>query len=304
VVEGELSEVDRRSSRLGAERFALHMAFLAEHYRVISLHELMQRLASGDSDPRCLSITFDDAYAGVAEVADPILERLGLPAAVFAITSTLDHPQALLHYEELEAALQLSERTEVAAPELGFDRLRIASDKSRALFLKRVKTALKGLPEEPRDEIQRLLLQRLGVTKEQLSAALLPRARKLTTPQLRALAASGRWTVGAHTRSHKVLSRLHEQHCRDEVAGSHRDLLAAMGEPPSFLAYPYGKPEHVGGLAPRLAAEAGFRAAFTTTAGPNLPGDDPFHLKRVELIDLLAAAPPAIQQKARQALTP
>ena len=169
VVEGSVSEVDRRSSRLARDRFALQMSFLKEQFRVISLDEYWDRLQSDRTDPRCVSITFDDAYAGVGEVAAPILADLELPAAVFAISGTLQEPDMLLHYEELEAALALTQQPDVAAPELGFERLRIASDKSRTLFLKRIKTALKGRPEEQRAAIQSALIERLQVQPGQLN---------------------------------------------------------------------------------------------------------------------------------------
>jgi peptidoglycan/xylan/chitin deacetylase (PgdA/CDA1 family) len=39
---------------------------------------------------RLLAVTFDDAYSSVRELAHPILDRLGLPATVFAPTAGID----------------------------------------------------------------------------------------------------------------------------------------------------------------------------------------------------------------------
>ena len=87
VVEGVVSEVDRRSSRLERDKFARQMQFLHDNYRVISLDEQVDRIRSGREEANCLSVTFDDAYSGVDEVAVPILAELGMPAAMFAISS-------------------------------------------------------------------------------------------------------------------------------------------------------------------------------------------------------------------------
>lgn len=299
VVEGELSEVDRRSSRLGREMFALQMNFLRAHFQVIPLAEHIDRLINGNLDDRCVSVTFDDAYEGVEKLAAPILASLGMSAAVFAISTTLAEPDRLLHYEELEAALALTACVTVEAPELGFDVLRIGADKSRALFLKRVKTALKGVGEKQRGEIQNLLLSRLGVSQNQLTVTGLPRARKMTAEALQNLKASGLWEVGAHTRTHRVLSRLSEGEAREEIFGCRAELAEALGQAPEFLAYPYGKPEHVGSVT-AIAQEAGFKAAFSTIGGANDAKTDRFMLKRVEFIDLMAVQPRELQDEARR----
>lgn len=308
VCDGELSEVDHRSSRIERARFERQMRFLKEHYQPVHLDELMRRREAGDFDPRCVCVTFDDAYAEVATAADPILEELEIPAAVFVVSSTLSDLHTLLNYEQLEAALVLTQQPAVAAPELGLETLKLTSDKTRAMFLEKVKAALKKLPEPQRAEIQSTLLARLQVQPGQLTVTVLPRARKMDTITLAHLARTGRWTIGAHTRTHRVLSRLDPDSCRDEVMGCRAELAEALGAElgeapgtaPRYLAYPYGKPEHVGELAPRLAEEAGFSAAFSTVSGQIGPDAEPFMLRRVSFGGLIAAAPPDVLARARE----
>lgn len=300
VIEGPLSEVDRQSSRMAGDRFAMHMRFLREHFHIVSVSEYLQRLDAGDLDPRCVCLTFDDAYAGVGEVAAPILAQLRIPATVFAISGSLDQPERLMNYEELEAALRLTAREQVEVPELGFEALLIGSDKSNALFLKQVKTALKRVPESERLRIQGALLERLDVAPDQLSVAGLPHARKMTAEQLRGLLSQGLWEVGAHTRSHRVLSQLPAEQCREEIFGCRAELIQALGSEVSLLAYPYGKTEHVGDLAPGLAKQAGFKAAFSTVCGNNDPTSHRYMLRRVEFLELMGQQSPEFQNVARK----
>ena len=86
----------------------------------------------------------------------------------------------------------------------------------------------------------------------------------LTTDQLRSLAAAG-MTIGAHTISHPILSRVDEQQAHAEMAESKERLESITGSKVPLFAYPNGKPgtdytmTHV-----RLAREAGFEAACST----------------------------------------
>lgn len=299
VVEGDLDALDRRASRASAAGFRRQVEFLAEHYRPVGLAEMLERLEAGDLDPRCVTVTFDDAYAGVRRVAAPIMADCGVPGAVFAVTSCLEHPGTLLHFEEMEVALRLTSAVSLEMPELGLPAVRLVSDGARAVFLKRVKTALKGVADGERRRLQDLALERLGVTRQAMVAyaAEEPRLRKMTAEDLRALG----FEVGGHTRTHRVLSRLPVEEARSEIAGCYEDLA---GFAPRFFAYPYGKPEHVGEGVPEMVREAGFRAALSTRNGPNGADFDRWMLRRVEFIDLLAHADRAVQEAARRVFAP
>ena len=68
--------------------FAEQMATLAEEGCVsFSMSEVARRLKAGSPFPRgAVALTFDDAFANVAEVAGPIMARYGFTATVYVIT--------------------------------------------------------------------------------------------------------------------------------------------------------------------------------------------------------------------------
>ncbi|HWP02372.1 MAG TPA: polysaccharide deacetylase family protein, partial [Gemmatimonadaceae bacterium] len=66
--------------------FRAYCEFFARHFRVVSLGELLGRLARGADISHHLVITFDDGYRDNCEVAAPELLRLGLPACFFIAT--------------------------------------------------------------------------------------------------------------------------------------------------------------------------------------------------------------------------
>jgi peptidoglycan/xylan/chitin deacetylase (PgdA/CDA1 family) len=77
--------------------------------------------------------------------------------------------------------------------------------------------------------------------------------------------------IGAHTRTHADLGRLHDPAAlHDELVSGGEELQAAVGTP-----------VHMSAAAFHLAYEAGYEAVCSAYGGYNLPGDDPFHLKRL-----------------------
>jgi peptidoglycan/xylan/chitin deacetylase (PgdA/CDA1 family) len=59
---------------------------MARDYEVVSLETVL----SGELPRRALLITFDDGYRSIAEVALPILRRLGLPSVFFVTGECLE----------------------------------------------------------------------------------------------------------------------------------------------------------------------------------------------------------------------
>jgi peptidoglycan/xylan/chitin deacetylase (PgdA/CDA1 family) len=68
-------------------RFAAYCGFFARYFHVISLGELLQKLAEGGDLSCNVVITFDDGYKDNHEVAARTLRRFGLPACFFVATN-------------------------------------------------------------------------------------------------------------------------------------------------------------------------------------------------------------------------
>jgi peptidoglycan/xylan/chitin deacetylase (PgdA/CDA1 family) len=99
--------------------------------------------------------------------------------------------------------------------------------------------------------------------------------------ELRALAAGGLVSVGAHTRTHPSLPQLDDARARHEIVDGRAELEARLGRPVMTFAYPAGR------LAARdreLVREAGFLAGLTCEPGVNTHATDRAALCRT-LID-------------------
>jgi len=98
----------------------------------------------------------------------------------------------------------------------------------------------------------------------------------MTWEMLREMDASGVIT-GAHTAEHTVLTHQRIDEARREIAQCRAVLEKGVRKPVRHFAYCNGF--YSAGVAQALKAE-GFRSAVTTEDMPNVPGADPFALKR------------------------
>jgi peptidoglycan/xylan/chitin deacetylase (PgdA/CDA1 family) len=73
------------------DRFEQQMRWLAAHYEMVGLRQLVDRIESGASLRSLAAVTFDDGYAGVFEHAAPVLSALGIPATVFVFTAAIEN---------------------------------------------------------------------------------------------------------------------------------------------------------------------------------------------------------------------
>jgi peptidoglycan/xylan/chitin deacetylase (PgdA/CDA1 family) len=79
----------RDSFSVKTDHFRAHIAFLADHYRVVPL-ERMVRDMQADRGHGEVAITFDDGYRELTDVVAPSLERRRIPATFFVVTGILD----------------------------------------------------------------------------------------------------------------------------------------------------------------------------------------------------------------------
>jgi len=225
---------------------------LKRRHRIVRLDQLAHAAASGEgSMGGSCAITFDDAIAGLAEHALPVLIELQLPATVFAPSDYVDSPDEL-------PAWRLRRL-------LGF-----AGDALQAAEAHK----LKG-----RETVQAVAAQiAAGLTPSQREVlAALPPRRVLTSDALQHLARTG-IAIGSHGACHDPLPGLPEAVQQQELGESKARLERIVGEPVTCLTYPHGAACRTTAA---VARDTGYACACTTRSGPVCPGDDPYLLHRI-----------------------
>jgi peptidoglycan/xylan/chitin deacetylase (PgdA/CDA1 family) len=265
---------DERDPFFGAvptDVFERQMAYLARHYRVLTVEELVERMRDHRLPRNAVAVTFDDGYRDTLTHAAPILARYGLPATIFLATGFIGTGE-VPWVDRLALALRTTTAASVTPP--GGGALRLTDTAARLRALEATLVALKRLAEADLRRTVDDLVERLGVPDAACLKGLM-----LTWDDVHALAGLG-FSIGAHTVNHPILSRVAPERAWSEITGSRTMIASACGRTPTAFAYPNGRPEDYTETVTRMVREAGFTCAVTTRFGVNRRQTSPYELRR------------------------
>jgi len=251
--------------------FEREMQYVAQHYCVVCLGEVVERLRNGGPPEPVVAITFDDGYQDNYSNAFPILQRYGLPATIFLTTGGIDTRQRLW-FEQLSLAMKRTSQTfidlEIGVPR----RFWMRTDAERFQSKNQIIALVQQLPDtELRRWIADILAQ-LGVEPDTEDTM-------LTWDQIR-LMKQHRIDFGGHTVTHPFVSKLDPQQAVFEASECKRRIEEETQSPVEHFAYPNGRQGDFEAWNKQVLREAGYQAAVSTLWGVNYPSTDPMELKR------------------------
>lgn len=255
---------------IDAVRFEAQLRWLRSWFEVLPLADAVQRLIEGRIPARALAITFDDGYADNEEIAAPILSRLGMTATFFVATGFLAGD--IMWNDRVIEALRGSPLNTLDLQPHGLARYDLSTLAARRHSVAALLNQIKHLDPQRRRELTDAVVAG--------SRAPQPAALMMRPEQVRSLRRMG-MTIGAHTVSHPILTRLSLDDARAEIAGSKQALEQLLDEPVPLFAYPNGMPGR--DYAPEHAAlvrECGFAGAVSTAWGAASMASDRYQLPR------------------------
>jgi len=232
--------------------FSECLDFFRRHYAVISLETLLAACEGRQRLPgRSLLITFDDGWADNETAALPLLQRAGLPAAVFVVTEPIDEASAPWWQEIVFAAAR---------------RGKLSKGGGAALW-RMAGGAISTMPDFATPDGILALTSQIAKLSPGIRQSLLAEyvegvgdRHMLTRTQLYRLLDNG-IEIGSHGTTHVPLTMVEAPEY--ELRESQQWLRALCGRSTaaSAISFPHGRytPEIVA-----LARVAGFRAQFTS----------------------------------------
>jgi peptidoglycan/xylan/chitin deacetylase (PgdA/CDA1 family) len=242
--------------------FEAFLAFLARHYRIFSLDDVVDCLRAGRALPsRAVVLTFDDGFASNYELAFPLLKRYAAPAVVYLATEFVDEHQPIW-----------TDRVDYAFHAAGKSPAEMIAAKQR----------LKHLPQEQIGAAVAALEETLGARLAASNADGVPAIyRNLSWAQVREMQASGLVQFGAHTHTHKILGRSQPDTIAYELSESKRIIERETSVPCRHFCYPNGSHGDFSDTSERLVQAAGFESSITTLYSRIKPQPDAFLLPRI-----------------------
>jgi peptidoglycan/xylan/chitin deacetylase (PgdA/CDA1 family) len=269
----EITDPDVDGSLIDADSLRRQLRLLKAAYKVVAPQDV--RLwceTKQELPPQSVLLTCDDGLLNNLTEMAPILLEEGLACLFFVTGASLQEMPSMIWYDELYLML-------LAAGEFPFT-LTSANLGLRACFYNRgqrrsvwwdLVKKLSQFDGETRFSFLQSARVQLGLREDWRSVyhqdpILRRRFLMLTSQELRQLKDSG-MSIGAHTHSHPMLSRMPADLAWKEVAEHKRQLEQVIGDEVWALAYPFGDPESVTPRELSMSERAGYKGAFMNFEG-------------------------------------
>jgi peptidoglycan/xylan/chitin deacetylase (PgdA/CDA1 family) len=284
-----------------AAMFDRQMAYLARHYQVMALPELMLQLrAKRNLPPYTAAITFDDGFQNNFTAAWPILKKHRLPATIFLTTAYMGAAEPALWTERVDHVIHSAAikkiRLEIDGhPKIFF--LRTSTDREAASD--QIRAYLKRLPLQQRENAVAALAQQAdaqingdnkearetakrAATEQGMLAEIEERYAFLNWQQVGTMA-QDQITFGSHTHTHSILSTLSETEAHFELSESRRMIEQELGAVCNLFSYPNGSERDFGPRDKLLLDKLGYQAAVSQMNGFNDSRTDILALRRINI---------------------
>lgn len=254
-------QFSRYVNTVSAQEFDAQLAYLSQHYQVLSLDQVQEHFRSQQPLPeRSALITFDDGYRNNHDLAAPILMRHNMPAVIFLSTSYIGSNR-LLWPDEIglrvqshpdPAQLPLPPGLEAAAGHA-------TGSSSVSSLIRLIRNRCKHLPNAQRLKYMDTLRQHTAPVDTSVDEELYG---FMSWDQVRHLLDCG-ISFGSHTVAHPILSSLDPQTLAEELTSSKARIESELGRECYSIAYPNGSENDYNDEVMRTAEAAGYRLAFT-----------------------------------------
>jgi peptidoglycan/xylan/chitin deacetylase (PgdA/CDA1 family) len=238
--------------------------WLGRRYRFVSLDELGAQLESGRPfEKPVAAITFDDGYRNVYDHAFPLLQRKGIPSAVFVVTDLIGTSRLQI-YDKLYFLLARAFSTWCSAPQELVRRLQslgialpgmgqmhtFAGDPYIAM-----RSLITVLPQTELHRIMRAIEADVEIQESELQEH-----HTLSWDMLEEMHRAG-MIIGSHTETHALLINEPWPRVLDQMENSKHALENRLGITVRHFAYPNGS---FNAAVVGAVAQAGYRFAYTT----------------------------------------
>jgi peptidoglycan/xylan/chitin deacetylase (PgdA/CDA1 family) len=258
---------------MSPKKFETALKFLTAHYAPVSLQDVLTGCGGRGLPPRAVLVTFDDAYASVAEWAATLCRRYGVPAVFFVNAAFLDNqrlaPDNLVCYVANTLGMETMNAAVRTVP--GNEKLELHSlAEVFGAFLPAISLSEREVFLDALRQMSRISEGRMARDANLY----------LSSKQLRDLT-SFDFEIGNHTYTHTHCRTLSKQDFVSEVDRNKTELEALSGTRIRSFSLPYGSSMDLTNDLTEHLGRSGYQAIFLSESVANCGRPDPLHLNRI-----------------------
>jgi peptidoglycan/xylan/chitin deacetylase (PgdA/CDA1 family) len=231
-----------------------------ENYEFIALDQVPERLAEPSPTRPFAVFTLDDAYRNTQTMALPVFEHFEAPCTVFACQG-LSSRSHTLWWDTLAALVRKVDQFDFSMDGSTTVISAKTPEKKQLAFEQIAQRIAQADEAEAIHVLNRLALHH-GINSVEIVEDAI-----MSTAELRDFASHPLVTLGAHSVSHRALTKLSDEDLRHDIVSSVDYIEGITGRRPVSFAYPYGDARSVDARTANAVRDAGLNLAVTTKPG-------------------------------------
>jgi peptidoglycan/xylan/chitin deacetylase (PgdA/CDA1 family) len=263
--------------------FKRDISFLKRNFQILSMDEVMShmKLGKGFRKPS-IAITFDDGYLDNYTLAYPVLKKHGVPATIYLTTGLIGTPERIWTEQIGLGFLETKKDYFDFSTILGDQTVSIKTKEEKEQANAKVSEALKLRPDDERRELIQKLFEKLEVNEK--SGRHFEERMMLNWDEVQEMRKDG-ITIGSHSHTHPILSRMPIQKAKDEILNSKKTAEKNVNIKVKHFSFPNGREQDFSEELRDYCREIGFESICSVIYGRNdASAGNAFALKRVGAI--------------------
>jgi peptidoglycan/xylan/chitin deacetylase (PgdA/CDA1 family) len=258
-----------------ASEFERQLEFVRRHFTPLTMDQVLN--PPGELKKPAVALTFDDGLRNNLRIALPLLESYETPATVYVSSHAIEDQQ-LFWWDRIILALQYSRAAELDLSEFRLGK-RVFTESSARARWSDIQNLLESIQSDAYSDRESIAAHismqflRSGETQFDEFAV-------LTIDELRELASADLITIGSHTHTHDLLTRVSPEEARSTIELGVERLEGWLGAKIRHFAYPGGFYE---AETMECLRELNVETAVTTLSGTMVRSTNPLEIPRISM---------------------